>query len=77
MQNKNTVYYEEGERAKLFFPNITRDEAELEETTGVLQKVFDGRMSLMINSLVKSGSINEKEIDELCKLLKLRRLEDD
>ena len=43
MEEKGAVYYEAGQRAKLYYPRIERREAVLQETEEFLERVFDGR----------------------------------
>ncbi len=73
MQEKNTVYYVEGDKAKVFYPKVSRGEAEMTESSEFLQKVFDGRVALMLDTMVKSNSLSDEEIDAICKILKLRK----
>ncbi len=73
MQEKNTVYYEEGKKAKLYYPNITREEAELQESQEFLNKVFNGKVALMIDTMVKRNSISETDIEAICEILNLKK----
>ena len=70
MEEKGAVHYEEGERAKLYYPDIERDEAVLQETEEFLEKVFDGRMGLMLNTMVEKKALSKEEIAELYEILK-------
>lgn len=74
MLEKNTVYFEMNGRAKLFYPNVSRDDAELEEAETVLNKAFDGSFSLMVSTLLSNNKISESEVSELCKMLNLERV---
>lgn len=73
MLEKDTVYFEEGGKAKVFYPKIRRDEAVIKETEELLSKAFFGKASLFLNALVEKDAISEKEINEICELLNLRR----
>ncbi|MDE5866229.1 MAG: BlaI/MecI/CopY family transcriptional regulator [Lachnospiraceae bacterium] len=70
MEEKGAVHYEEGERAKLYYPDIEKDEAVLQETEEFLEKVFDGRMGLMLNTMVEKKALSKEEIAELYEILK-------
>lgn len=70
MEEKGAVHYEEGERAKLYYPDIKKDEAVLQETEEFLEKVFDGRMGLMLNTMVEKKALSKEEIAELYEILK-------
>lgn len=73
MLEKNTVYFEEGGKAKIFYPKISREEATSKETTELLSKAFSGRASLFLNALVEKEALSERDINEICELLNLQR----
>lgn len=75
MEEKGAVHYEEGGRAKLYYPDIEREEAMLQETEEFLEKVFDGRMGLMLNTMVEKNALSREEIDEMYEIL--RKAEED
>ena len=75
MEEKGAVHYEEGERAKLFYPDIEKKEAAFQETEEFLDKVFNGRLGLMLNTMVERKSLSGEEITELYEILK--RAEED
>lgn len=70
MEEKGAVYYEAGERAKLYYPKIERREAALQETEEFLERVFDGRMGLMLNTMVEQKALSGVEIAELYEILR-------
>lgn len=70
MEEKGAVHYEEGERAKLYYPDIEKDEAAIQETEEFLEKVFDGRMGLMLNTMVEKKALSKEEIAELYEILR-------
>ena len=75
MEEKGAVHYEEGERAKLFYPDIEKTEVAFQETEEFLDKVFNGRLGLMLNTMVERKSLSGEEITELYEILK--RAEED
>lgn len=70
MEEKGAVYYEAGERAKLYYPKVERREAALQETEEFLERVFDGRMGLMLNTMVEQKALSGVEIAELYEILR-------
>lgn len=70
LEAKGAVRYEEGERAKLFFADISRKEAQLQEIDSFLNKVFSGSLGLMVKTMIKDEKLSEEEIEELEDMLK-------
>lgn len=70
MEEKKAIHHEEGERAKLYYPDIGREDAVLQETEDFLEKVFDGRMGLMLNTMVERRALSKEEITEMYEILR-------
>ena len=70
MIDKGAVTYVQEDRAKRFCPVIDRTEAELEETTSFLDKVYKGNVGLMISNLIGSEQLTEEQLEELRKIIK-------
>ena len=70
LEAKGAVRYEEGERAKLFFADISRKETQLQEIDSFLNKAFSGSLGLMVKTMIKDEKLSEKEIEELEDMLK-------
>ncbi len=70
LEAKGAVHYEEGERAKLFFADISRKDAQLQEIDSFLNKAFSGSLGLMVKTMIKDEKLSGKEIEELENLLK-------
>ena len=75
MEEKGAVRHEEGGRAKLYYPNIMQEEAVLQETEEFLDKVFGGRMGLLLNTMVEKKALSKEEISEMYEIL--RRAEEE
>lgn len=75
MEEKGAIHHEEGERAKLYYPDVGRDEAVQQETEEFLEKVFNGRMGLMLNTMVERKALSKEEIMEMYEIL--RRAEEE
>ncbi len=55
---------------KVFSPLLGREDAALRETEDFLSRVYQGSLSLMVNSLTKKQAISREELMELHELLK-------
>ena len=64
---KNAVYFEEGVRAKQYYPAVTRREAIREESESVLDKV--GSVGLLMSAMVESRRLTERDLAELSEIL--------
>ena len=69
MEDKGAVHFAEGERAKLYYSDLKREDASLQEAEEFLGKVFEGRLGLMVNAMVKKQAFSEEEIEELYDIL--------
>lgn len=74
MAEKGLLRWEQGKKAKLFFPTVERQDAVLRETRGFLRKVFGGSVGLLVNTMAESEDLSREEIDQLYEAL--RRLEE-
>lgn len=70
MEEKKAIHHEEGGKARLYYPDIEREEAVLQETEEFLEKVFDGRMGLMLNTMVEKKAVSGEEIAEMYEILR-------
>lgn len=70
MEAKGLVRFEEGGKARLIYPTLTREEASRSETNGLIDKVFRGSPGLLMASLIEQGDFSQEEIDELYAMLR-------
>ena len=77
MEEKGALHYEEGQKAKLYYPDLKREEASLQETEEFLNKVFHGKIGLMLNAMVQQKALTKQEISELYKILEEESRKDD
>ncbi|MFA5528886.1 MAG: BlaI/MecI/CopY family transcriptional regulator [Peptostreptococcales bacterium] len=70
MESKGAVRYEQGIRAKQYYPAVEQIETAIEETENFLDKVYSGSLGLMVNTMVEKNSLSKEEIDELYAILK-------
>lgn len=69
MMDKNLLSYEESEKARQYYPLISREEVALAETENLLNKIYEGSVSMMMSTLVKKKKISRKELEELYSIL--------
>ena len=69
MTEKGAVSMDDSGRAKKYTPLITREEASAEETHKLLDHVFKGKASLLVNQLVDSGNLTEEDLQEILKAM--------
>ena len=70
MEAKGLLRFEEGGKARLIYPTLTREEASRSETNGLIDKVFRGSPGLLMASLIEQNDFSQKEIDELYAMLR-------
>lgn len=70
MESKGAVKYEEGIRAKQYYPAVDQTETVLGETESFLDKVYSGSLGLLVNTLVEKSNLSKQEIDKLYDILK-------
>ena len=69
MAKKGLVRVEQGRKAKLFYPLFPREEAVMEETHSFVKKMYHGSPLSVVNAMVNSGELTDKDIAELYQLL--------
>lgn len=69
MHDKGSVSVDESGSVKLYSPMISREEASTSQTRKLLDRVFNGKASLLINHLVDSGEMTVDEIQSLLAIL--------
>lgn len=69
LEAKGAVHYEEGQKAKQFFADLSHEDAARAETESFLDKVFSGSLGLAVNAIVESRALTEKDIAELSAIL--------
>lgn len=69
MVQKEIIFYEEGARAKQYYPKVNRDDAAITETESLLDRVYKGSVSMMLNTLIRNNNLTNDDIDELYAIL--------
>ncbi len=70
MERSKLIHYTEQGRAKLFFPSVSREEAAIQETDSLLQRAYQGSLSLLVSTMTAHNSLSQEDIDELYAILK-------
>lgn len=74
MAEKGLLRWEQGAKAKLYYPTVAREDAVVQETRGFLQKVFGGSVGLLVNTMAEREELSREEISQLYETL--RKLEE-
>lgn len=69
MEDKGAVSYQTEGRTKQFYPLIEERDAELQETKDFLNKVFQGKLGLLLHTMVEQQDFTRDEIEELQSIL--------
>lgn len=69
MVEKGLVSYDQEGRTKWFRAAVDRAEAELEETTSFLDKVYGGNVGLLISNLKCSDKLSKEQLEELRRII--------
>ena len=67
--NKGAITAERDGRRYLYAPAIKREEWVLEESQGLLERLFDGRVAPLVAHFSQHRKLSKKDIAELRKLL--------
>lgn len=70
MEAKGAVRWEEGGRARLYFPAVERDDLAAQEARGFIDRVYQGSVGTMVNSLIEDRTLSKSDIDELYDILR-------
>lgn len=73
LEEKGALHFVEGEKAKLYYPDVKKEDAQLNETEEFLGKVFGGKLGLMLNAMVEQKALSQNEIEELYAILEKGR----
>ena len=57
MAEKGLLRWEQGAKARLYYPVMDREDAVARETKGFLQKVFGGSVGLLVNTMADRKSV--------------------
>ena len=69
MVDKEIIYYEEGKKAKQYYPAMNREDAAHTETKSLLERVYQGSISMMMSNFAKKNELSKEEITKLYEIL--------
>lgn len=69
MLEKQLIGYTEGEKARQYYAKIKREDIAVSETASLVDRVFNGSVSMMMSTLVKSKPLSKSEIEQLYYIL--------
>lgn len=69
MQEKGYIRYKEGEKARLYFTDLKREEVVLKETKTFLKRTFGGSLGMLVNTFVENDQLTGEDIEELRQIL--------
>lgn len=69
MLKKGSIRMDDVKPAKLYYPLISREEAQLDQTQTFLGKIFEGKPVRMMSAMVQNGQLSVDEIDEIMQML--------
>ena len=70
LEDKGAVSAESEGGVKHYRPQVAREDAAVQETEHLLERVYQGSVSLMVSSLVKKQTLSQEEIDKLYAILR-------
>lgn len=78
MADKGILTVQEGGKARLYYPGVDREDAALAETESLLERVYQGSVSMMMSTLIRQKALDRGEVEELYGILQgLEEEEDD
>lgn len=76
MEQKGTVSYVMQGRTKFYFAVVQRNEVVKEETRGILNRFFGGRLGAMVSYMASESELTKEDIQELRDFLQELKEED-
>lgn len=73
MEQKGCIAYREGAKAREYYPLLKREEVVETETSHFINRLYNGSLGLMVNTLVKKQSISDEEMEELYQIIQEAR----
>ena len=73
MEQKGLIAYREGAKAREYYPLLKREEVVESETSSFLNRIYNGSLGLLVNTLVKKQDIPEEEMEELYNIIREAR----
>lgn len=75
LEAKGAVSYQEGGKARLYSPTVSRSQAAAQETESLLRRIYQGSVGMMVSTLCDGRGLSREDIDELTAILEKAREE--
>lgn len=72
MEAKGLLRAQQEGKAKVFYPQVAREEAAAAETESLLTRVYHGSVGLLVSTLLQNRQISPAELEELQAILEGR-----
>ena len=69
LETKGAITCTEGGKARLYSPAVSRDQAALQETESLLQRVYRGSVGLMVSTMARRQALTQEDIAQLRAIL--------
>lgn len=69
MEQKGYIAYREGEKAREYYAVLKREEVVESETSHFLNRIYNGSLGLLVNTLVKKQEVSDEEMEELYRII--------
>ena len=73
MEQKGCIAYRKGAKAREYYPLLKREEVVESETSSFLNRIYNGSLGLLVNTLVKKQDIPDEEMEELYNIIREAR----
>lgn len=73
MEQKGYIAYREGVKAREYYPLLKREEIVETETSNFINRLYNGSLGLMVNTLVKKQGLSDEDIEELYRIIQEAR----
>ena len=69
MLDKGIINYDRDQKPRKYYTALKKEEVQFEETDSFVNRVFGGKLSLLVNNFVSTGRMSREEIRQLQDLL--------
>jgi BlaI family penicillinase repressor len=70
MEHKGILRHRQDGNSKKYYPKISRESAELQETRSFLDKFYNGKVGLLISNLVEQEELSAEDLEEIRRIIK-------
>lgn len=69
MLDKGIINYDRDQKPRKYYTALKKEEVQFEETDSFVNRVFEGKLSLLVNNFVSTGRMSREEIRQLQDIL--------